>query len=647
MASLAQDDVKSKDANESNSNDGFNRIGKPITNNEPGLMWSIGYNGYGQHGNGTKNNVEQLAVHRWAKDMDIVKVVHGMTAVVLYIGSGSVIMLLSLIRGFAINDSIRFVGEGSCSYICSDGSLWVSGCNNYGQLALGHTNHVTTATKNEFFAKNGLELKELVSGNYCFYQMALTKDGQLFDVGRNDCYQLGFPDKSNRSQFTKVTFFDEKALIVKQVAGSEYYCTFLTDDGGVYVCGQSGHGALGRGPNEAESKTIQRIDSLNKKAMTQIAGGEYHTLSIDEDGKVWSWGYNNYGQLGQGHKNTTKELPKAIPYFVSNQIKTTKITCGYYHCLSLGVNNRVYAWGFNSQYQCADGTQSLVLEPKMVETLKHIHIVDINAYHYHNVAMSKDSQFFLWGHNGYGQCLTGTKNHVQVPTIFDPKKSSLSGVVLSIHLGYYKTDVITLRNPMKKIQDLRTENAEIQRMLKQMQLDGDAKTKEIESLKEKLSKSYTLSVVQDGNVQNEEKEDEIEAKEKDMTHGDGTLYSKHTEIVSGWNGLTEKLRELAEPLKKGDDDDEKQPSKQQQGVSSADKLLVEYEQNWSLVNQQKVRLKQVQDSHLSELVSHRNKLNVKYLISMLSVSTRLRVSQCAHSRIFEPLYVLFLSVGIR
>ena len=88
MASLAQDDVKSKEAeNDSNDSNGVNEIGNSIMDNEAGVMWSIGDNYCGQHGDGTKNKVEQLTLQQWAKDLDIIKVVHGMKAVLLDIGS--------------------------------------------------------------------------------------------------------------------------------------------------------------------------------------------------------------------------------------------------------------------------------------------------------------------------------------------------------------------------------------------------------------------------------------------------------------------------------------------------------------------------------------------------------------------------------
>ena len=52
-----------------------NKIGDQIMNSSPGALWSIGNNAYGQHGNGTQDVVEQLAIHQWAENIDFVKVV--------------------------------------------------------------------------------------------------------------------------------------------------------------------------------------------------------------------------------------------------------------------------------------------------------------------------------------------------------------------------------------------------------------------------------------------------------------------------------------------------------------------------------------------------------------------------------------------
>ena len=776
-------------------------------------------------------------------------------------------------------------------------------------MGLGHTNQVTTATKNDFFAKTGIAIRDIVSGNECHHQIAITKNNELYGVGGNTEYQLGISDQSNRSQFTKLAISDNKSFKVKQVACSSQYSTFLTVDGGVYICGKSSYGGLGCGPNMTESKTIRKIDNLSGQTMTQIACGYDHTLSIDDQERVWSWGRNNYGQLGHGHTNTTKEFPKIIQYLVNNNIRTIQVVCGRYHCLSLGSNHRVYAWGCNSHYECADGTTNHVLTPQIIDTLKYIDIVDIQAGSHHNVALSNDHTFYVWGHGAFGECLTGAKDHVKIPTQFHPQTDQplSTAIVLSIQPGWCATNVIVMRDPqtwarrqiaestdyvsmvtpnllpqllrdevhethrlteerkmvnqqlveletdnksqkkeiesmsikMKKLnetieeqknkeqalkeqlkgtqktskdrkndiermskeieghqkslkaqekqiqsksreinglqkeataqqrqfrslqqklqtqeqqnvsmarsmnqlkakvqsqekdnqsitkqlkglqkdmqvrdgniekmkkhiksqqkahkvqetenqlktqqivrlqerlqvkdqeeqalrqtlqtreeqntsmeqqlerlqQDTELRTADINRLnaeivekqrklrqqeeekllmtnqLEQIRNEGMTKDQAIEALEERLRRSYTLSAVHDDNTQTDEKEDNIEGKEQERTHGDGALYKKHCDIVTEWNTLTEKLEKLAESLKIGDDD-EKQASVQQQGGLSADNLLDEYENAYRLINRQKARLEQVKDLNLSELILHQNELSVKYLISIQTV----------------------------
>lgn len=111
---------------------------------------------------------------------------------------------------------------------------------------------------------------------------------------------------------------------VQQVSCSYYYSTFLTTDGEVYVCGYSDHGGLGFGAEPKSCESIAKVDTLTT-IITAICCGEGHTLAIDEEGMLWSWGRNNYGQLGHGHKQDNKEFPKAIKYFMDNEIQITQV----------------------------------------------------------------------------------------------------------------------------------------------------------------------------------------------------------------------------------------------------------------------------------------------------------------------------------
>ena len=83
-----------------------------------------------------------------------------------------------------------------------------------------------------------------------------------------------------------------------------------------------------------------QVSSLG--GVTAIAGGSAHTIALKNDGTVWAWGYNDYGQLGDGTygKRTT-------PVQVSSLIGVTAIAGGAYHTIALKSDGTVWAWGDN------------------------------------------------------------------------------------------------------------------------------------------------------------------------------------------------------------------------------------------------------------------------------------------------------------
>ncbi|MZG88400.1 RCC1 repeat-containing protein, partial [Staphylococcus aureus] len=82
-----------------------------------------------------------------------------------------------------------------------------------------------------------------------------------------------------------------------------------------------------------------------------IAGGVYHTIALKSDGTVWAWGYNGYGQLGDG--STTN---RSTPVQVSGLTDVIAIAGGYYHTIALKSDGTVWAWGHNEGGQLGDGS---------------------------------------------------------------------------------------------------------------------------------------------------------------------------------------------------------------------------------------------------------------------------------------------------
>ncbi|MCP3168481.1 MopE-related protein [Myxococcus qinghaiensis] len=136
----------------------------------------------------------------------------------------------------------------------------------------------------------------------------------------------------------------------------------------------------------------------------KVAAGAYHSLFLEKDGTVWSWGQNTFGQLGTGSVSPTTQ-PQPGKVYGLLAIKT--IAAGAYHSLALGVDGRVWAWGQNASGQAGLGsTGGTVLVPTQVPGLSNIQAIAANGSF--SLALSLDGQVFAWGQNTSGQLGTGS-----------------------------------------------------------------------------------------------------------------------------------------------------------------------------------------------------------------------------------------------
>ena len=95
----------------------------------------------------------------------------------------------------------------------------------------------------------------------------------------------------------------------------------------------------------------EKVD-LTSEILT-IAGGYFHSLAVKDDGTVWTWGYNKYGQLGNGTNSDNN-----VPVQVSGLTGITAIAEGRDHSLSLKDDGTVWTWGNNKYGQLGNETDS-------------------------------------------------------------------------------------------------------------------------------------------------------------------------------------------------------------------------------------------------------------------------------------------------
>ncbi|WP_295392505.1 CARDB domain-containing protein [uncultured Thiodictyon sp.] len=143
--------------------------------------------------------------------------------------------------------------------------------------------------------------------------------------------------------------------------------------------------------DEADNQAT-RAYLVSDPQMRRLAGGAGHNLAIEPGGSLWAWGYNRYGQLGDG--TTTDRL---TPVLVLTSVAA--VAAGELHTLAVKTDGTLWAWGSNQYGQLGDGTTTDRLAP--VQVLAGV--ASVAAGSAHNLALKTDGSLWAWGRNAAGQ----------------------------------------------------------------------------------------------------------------------------------------------------------------------------------------------------------------------------------------------------
>ena len=183
--------------------------------------------------------------------------------------------------------------------IKTDGTLWTWGYNASGQL--GDNTRTNTLSPIQTIA-GGTNWVEVAAGYR--YTAAIKTDGTLWLWGYNGSGQLGdntITDKSSPIQ----TVAGGNSW--KQVAVSGYHTAAIKTDGTLWLWGSNGSGELGDDTYDKKSSPVQTVaGGTNWK---QVAVGTWFSAAIKTDGTLWTWGQNNYGQLGNNDQYSEMTSP--------------------------------------------------------------------------------------------------------------------------------------------------------------------------------------------------------------------------------------------------------------------------------------------------------------------------------------------------
>ncbi|WP_434384306.1 RCC1-like domain-containing protein [Melittangium boletus] len=225
--------------------------------------------------------------------------------------------------------------------------------------------------------------------------LALHADGSVWAWGAG-AFLPGEPPSADHRPPTRVPGFAD-AVCVTTVRGSSLV---VRADGSVWAWGSNYEGLLGDGtttPRLAPAP-IPGLSGIVAVASASPYGRAGHVLALGGDGRVWSWGHNHAGQLGDG-TTTPRLTPAPIPG-LSGIVAVATGAAQSTQSFALDGNGRVWAWGGNAQGQLGDGTNTGRLTPVLVPGLTQVVALATSASHV--LALRADGTVWSWGESFAG-----------------------------------------------------------------------------------------------------------------------------------------------------------------------------------------------------------------------------------------------------
>lgn len=211
--------------------------------------------------------------------------------------------------------SIASIAAGGAHFLALSfsGEVWSWGSNSFGQLGIGTTESKRTPVK-----INGLVSIDAISAGYS-HSLAISESGKVFAWGSNSSGELGIGTTDNSLKPIEVKQIPNAV----QISAGGAFSMALTSDNRLYAWGYSEYGQLAQSGNKLSVNTPVIINTGNRVAF--IDAGDSHAFYLDTSGDLFTWGRNNFNQLGTGLAENVHSPTKVLgETFDSQKYSTDK-----------------------------------------------------------------------------------------------------------------------------------------------------------------------------------------------------------------------------------------------------------------------------------------------------------------------------------
>eukprot|EP00742_Colponemidia_sp_Colp-10_P006762 GILJ01007247.1.p1 GENE.GILJ01007247.1~~GILJ01007247.1.p1 ORF type:complete len:881 (-),score=84.03 GILJ01007247.1:123-2765(-) len=232
-----------------------------------------------------------------------------------------------------------------------------------------------------------LKVRERVDSVACggLHTVAVTNSGRVFSWGFGYEYQLGHGDNYNSLLPREIECLRD--FNIKQVACGTTHTAALAEDGRVFVWGNCGTAEDVDTISHVAPAPIEELAERGEFAVS-VKCGEAFTAILTEQGEVWTWGSGAYGKLGHG--DTTPRRSPCLVEALLSVGKVTQIDCGFHHMMvSIEGGREVYTWGSNQYGQLGLGPSVIISPtPKPIPSLSNCRVALLVCGGYHSACIS-------------------------------------------------------------------------------------------------------------------------------------------------------------------------------------------------------------------------------------------------------------------
>ena len=404
-----------------------------------GTVWTWGDNRFGQLGDGTTTNSKVPVQVVGLKDVAAVSAGPSHTLALKKDGTvwtwgANVEKKISDVAPDYMATPVQVAGvtdvtailatSGLSIAVKKDGMVWVWGW----EWWWGSRGDVTR-TPRQVDIPGFSDVKVIAAGDPgAAFLLLLKRDGTVWGVGHLGRGVLG---NGTVDAWERVPVQVPGLANVVAIAAGDGHAGAITSDGSVWVWGDNRAGQAGpkaEGFFSAKPTPVGIADAVAITAGIASSSGKDYALGetapwgepgvpgglwitvLRNDGSIWSWGANNYGQFGNG---TTSYNSSVAPVEASQLADVKSVSARGNHTVALKVDGTVWAWGYNEYGQVGDGTTNWTITPAQTKGLADV--TAIAAGSAHSLALKNDGTVWAWGNNSDGQLGTGNFNYSSIP----------------------------------------------------------------------------------------------------------------------------------------------------------------------------------------------------------------------------------------